>query len=77
MYTKSSAPIPPNSGELLSYQETVRLFKHLKQNSDYLIIDTAAIDLITDASLSEKFVDSGVFIVRHKYLFKAVFSFID
>jgi len=77
LFVISSGPIPPNPAELLLSQKTVRLFEYLRQNFDYIIIDTAPVGLVTDALLLEKFVDLSVFIVRHKYSFKAVIPFID
>ncbi|HMZ45198.1 MAG TPA: polysaccharide biosynthesis tyrosine autokinase, partial [Chitinophagaceae bacterium] len=77
LFVISSGPIPPNPAELLLSQRTVKLFEQLATRFDYIIIDTAPVGLVTDALLLEKFVDLSLFILRHKYSFKAEIPFVD
>ena len=73
----SSGPIPPNPAELILSAKTTKLFEYLRENFDVIIIDTAPVGLVTDALLLEKYVDLTMFMVRHKYSFKAVVPYIE
>ena len=46
-----SGPVPPNPAELLSKDKLSELFTLLKEEFDYIIIDTAPVGLVADAFL--------------------------
>ena len=73
----SSGPIPPNPAEMLMSDKTTALLEALKEQYDYIIIDTAPIGLVTDALLLEKFTDMTLFIVRHQFTLKQILPYID
>ncbi len=43
-----SGTIPPNPAELLMSDKMEVLFKTVKKKYDYIIVDTAAVGLVTD-----------------------------
>lgn len=61
----SSGPIPPNPAELLSGERARLLFEQLQDRFDYIIIDTAPVNLVADAFLLEPFTDITLFAVRY------------
>ena len=63
----SSGPVPPNPAELISKDECASLINTLKQNYDYVIIDTPPIGIVADALLLMKYSNLNVFILRQKY----------
>lgn len=68
----SSGAIPPNPAELLSSSSTEELFAEIKdkENYDYIVVDTAPVNLVTDTLLISKYADMFLYIVRANYLDK-------
>ena len=64
-YMITSGPIPPNPSELLSTDKLPELIHALKQQFDYVIIDSPPIGLVTDAQLIAPLADATMYIVRH------------
>lgn len=63
----SSGPVPPNPAELISKPECGRLISILKEQYDYIIIDTPPIGIVADAMLLMKYSDINIFILRQNY----------
>ena len=61
----TSGPIPPNPSELLSTDRLSELIHALKQQFDYVLIDSPPIGLVTDAQLIAPLADATMYIVRH------------
>ncbi len=66
----SSGTIPPNPAELLMDDKMETLFNAVKNKYDYIIVDTAAVGLVTDTLLISKFADIVIYVVRANYLDK-------
>jgi capsular exopolysaccharide synthesis family protein len=62
-----SGPVPPNPAELISKPECSRLISTLKEQYDYVIIDTPPIGIVADALLLMKYSDINIFILRQNY----------
>ena len=62
--------IPPNPAELLMNKKLELMFEQLKDNYDYIIVDTAPVSLVTDTLLIAKNADVFVYVVRSNYLDK-------
>lgn len=62
-----SGPIPPNPSELISNGRLPELFVYLETKFDYIFIDTAPINPVTDAFILSPFADVTLFVVRHDY----------
>ncbi|MEP7318536.1 MAG: polysaccharide biosynthesis tyrosine autokinase [Panacibacter sp.] len=70
LFLVSSGPIPPNPAELLLQEKMADLFNYLRENFDYIIVDTPPVGLVTDAILSGKYADACIYIIRQKFTFK-------
>ena len=62
--------IPPNPAELLMGDKVSQMFTYLKENFDYIIIDTAPVSLVTDTLLISKYADSFIYVIRANKLDK-------
>ncbi|NIK91903.1 polysaccharide biosynthesis tyrosine autokinase [Mangrovimonas sp. CR14] len=65
-----SGTIPPNPAELLMSHRVKDMFDSVKNSYDYIIVDTAAVGLVTDTLLISKFADLFIYVVRANYLRK-------
>ncbi|MCF8322909.1 MAG: polysaccharide biosynthesis tyrosine autokinase [Flavobacterium sp.] len=64
--------IPPNPAELLMGDKVDNLFKELKLQYDYIIVDTSPVSLVTDTLLLAKYADCFVYLVRANFLEKGM-----
>jgi capsular exopolysaccharide synthesis family protein len=64
--------IPPNPAELLMGDKVENLFKTLKLQYDYIIVDTSPVSLVTDTLLLAKYADCFVYLVRANFLEKSM-----
>ena len=63
----TSGPIPPNPSELLSNGRLPLLLKELRNEYDYILIDSPPYGLVTDSSLISEYVDATLYLVRYNY----------
>ena len=56
--------IPPNPAELLMSTKIETMFDTLKNEYDYIIVDTAPVSLVTDTLLISKHADATIYVVR-------------
>ncbi|AUC85225.1 chain length determinant protein [Polaribacter sp. ALD11] len=72
----SSGAIPPNPAELLSSSNVEQLFSDLSttENYDYVVVDTAPVNLVTDTLLIAKYADMFLYVVRANYLDKRLLA---
>jgi capsular exopolysaccharide synthesis family protein len=70
----SSGVVPPNPAELLLSPKIDELFAHLKKQYDFIVVDTAPVNLVTDTLLISKFADMFLYIVRANYLDKRLLA---
>ncbi|WP_229252737.1 GumC family protein [Dyadobacter helix] len=61
-----SGPVPPNPSELISNNKIEQLIASLRQNFDYIIMDTPPLALVTDTTLLAPLADAAFYIVRHE-----------
>lgn len=73
----TSGPVPPNPSELLINSATDELINNLKENYDYIILDTPPIGLVSDAVELLKYADSTLYIVRQMYSQKGMLKMIN
>ena len=63
-----TAGIPPmQPAELMLSPKTETLITSLKEKYDYLVIDSAPIGLVTDATLLSRFVNMTLFVIRQEF----------
>ena len=60
----TSGPIPPNPIELLNGERMKTAIEKLKDQYDYVIIDTPPCGLVTDSVITMKFSDINLYVVR-------------
>jgi capsular exopolysaccharide synthesis family protein len=69
--------VPPNPGELVLSQKNKEFFDYLKAHYDYIIIDSAPVGLVSDTFSLAPYVDTCLFIVRHRFTYKRQLSFVE
>lgn len=72
-----AGPIPPNPGEIVTRPSLEKVLNLLKENYDYILVDTAPVGLVTDTLQIGKHVDATVFMCRADYTPKAAFNAIN
>jgi tyrosine-protein kinase Etk/Wzc len=60
----ASGEIPPDPVALISSSKTEELFTQLKQQYDYIVVDSPPYDVVTDAFLLMKYADIKLFVTR-------------
>ena len=71
-----SGSIPPNPAELLALDETKKMILELKNQYDYVIIDTPPLAQVTDGFLIMESSDLKLIVVRYNYSKKKVLSMV-
>lgn len=72
-----AGPIPPNPTELVSRQSLGDIINILKDEYDYILLDTAPVGLVTDTLQIAKHADVTVYICRADYTPKGDFDLIN
>ncbi len=67
LYIIPAGPIPPNPNELLLSERMEELFNQLRQEFDYIIVDTAPLGLVSDSFLIIPHTDVQLFVTRANY----------
>ncbi|SOD91647.1 GumC family protein [Spirosoma fluviale] len=67
LYFISSGPIPNNPTELLSNGRIQVLLDQLRNEFDYIILDTPPVSMLADATLLGPYTDTAFYVVRHEY----------
>jgi tyrosine-protein kinase Etk/Wzc len=62
-----SGPVPPNPSELILNGRMLELLAYLELHFDYIIVDTAPINPVTDAYIISPMCDATLFVIRHGY----------
>ena len=70
----ASGVIPPNPAELLMTKRVENLFTIVKQEYDFVLVDTAPVNLVTDTLLVSKHADMVMYVVRANYLDKRLLA---
>jgi capsular exopolysaccharide synthesis family protein len=72
-----SGQLPVNPTELLMNGRAKELIDYLESIFDYVVIDTAPVNPVTDAYILSEFCDTTLYIIRQKYTPKVVVQRID
>jgi capsular exopolysaccharide synthesis family protein len=65
---------PPNPSELISGERTKKLFKHLRNRFDVIVVDTPPVGLVADARILMQYADCRLFVVRAGMTYKEHFA---
>jgi len=60
----SSGIIPPNPAELLMHSRVQEMFEKLREEYDYLVVDTAPVNPVTDTLMISEYADMFVYVAR-------------
>ncbi len=77
LYILPAGAIPPNPSELILSKKVEELFDGLRQEYDYIIIDSAPVGLVTDAQLLSRYADTVLFVSRISYTYKEQLKYAD
>lgn len=69
--------VPPNPTELLARDGLDKAIEILKQNFDYVIMDTAPVGMVTDTLLIGRVADLSVYVCRADYTHKNEYTLIN
>ncbi len=72
----SSGDLAPNPSELLMNVRVKELFQKVKEEYDYIIVDTAAFSMVTDTMLLSNLADAFIYVIRANYLDKRLLKYI-
>ncbi|MDE6207090.1 MAG: polysaccharide biosynthesis tyrosine autokinase [Muribaculaceae bacterium] len=67
LYVLPAGPVPPNPNELLMSNSMDRAMAKLREEYDYIIIDTAPVGVISDTYLITRYSDVQLYVVRAHY----------
>ncbi len=60
----TAGPVPPNPSEIIMCEEKNKMISYLKNNYDYIIIDTPPIGIVTDAMDNIQKADYPIYVMR-------------
>lgn len=66
-----AGPIPPNPAEIVTRPSLDIVFQHLREEYDYIIVDTAPVGLVTDTLSIARISDATIYVCRADYTPKA------
>lgn len=77
LYLFGSGIIPPNPAELISSEQTNKLFVELEEMFDFIVIDVPPVGVVADALLLAKYANVTLYVVRQAYTFKKQLEIIE
>ena len=73
----NAGPVPPNATELLSSPALGKLIEQLKEEYDYIILDTAPVGLVADTLAIAPYADVSIYVCRAEYTNKKDFAQVE
>ena len=70
LFVITAGPVPPNPNELLAKPDLDKLIIELRNQYDYIIIDSAPIGVVSDGFTLNRFADVSLYIVRADFTHK-------
>jgi len=65
LHIMTSGPVPPLPSELLGSKEMEQLLETLRQDYDFVFVDTPPVLAVTDASILGRLTDAAILIIRY------------
>ena len=65
LYAMTSGPLPPNPPDIFGSDRFMRLLNEVKENFDWVFIDSPPVASLTDSILLASMVDMITFVIRH------------
>jgi Mrp family chromosome partitioning ATPase len=72
-----AGPIPPNPAELVARKSLDDIFAVLREQYDYILVDTAPVGLVTDTMQISRITDATIYVCRADYTAKESFGLIN
>ena len=73
----TAGPIPPNPGELLASSAVDDMFKTLREEYDYIIVDSAPVGMVSDTFNLARISDATIYVTRVNYTTLADVDFMN
>lgn len=73
----TSGPIPPNPSELIMSDAMIEFVNELKNQYDYIILDTPPVGLVTDAVELSQFADVTIYVTRQNFTKKEMINLLN
>ena len=73
----TSGPIPPNPSELIMGDSMREMIDRLKENYDYIILDTPPVGLVSDALELDQYSDVTLYVVRQNFTKKEMLTLLN
>ncbi len=67
LYVITTSYVPPNPAELLLSDRLPVLFKYLKENFDYIVVDTPPLGIVSDAKVLADYADLSIYVIRQRF----------
>jgi capsular exopolysaccharide synthesis family protein len=67
LYVITTSFVPPNPAELLLSEQIPVLFSYLKNNFDYIVIDTPPLGIVSDAKVLAEYADLSIYVIRQRF----------
>ncbi|HVX52274.1 MAG TPA: polysaccharide biosynthesis tyrosine autokinase, partial [Chitinophagaceae bacterium] len=67
LYVITTSYVPPNPAELLLSERIPVLFTYLKNNFDYVIVDTPPLGIVSDAKVLAEYADLSIYVIRQRF----------
>jgi tyrosine-protein kinase Etk/Wzc len=77
LFLLPSGPVPPNPAELLETEKMEQLLLQLKQQYDFIILDTPPVALVSDSLSLSKYSDLTLFVLRQNYSQRAMLKMVN
>jgi tyrosine-protein kinase Etk/Wzc len=74
LFVLPAGSIPPNPAELISGKNMSSLLEMLHERFDYIIIDSPPLNVVTDATLLQKYADITIVVLRQNYTSMMVYE---
>ncbi|HVZ95249.1 MAG TPA: polysaccharide biosynthesis tyrosine autokinase [Chitinophagaceae bacterium] len=67
LFVITTSYVPPNPAELLLSERIAVLFSYLKNNFDYIVIDTPPLGIVSDAKVLAEYADLSIYVIRQRF----------
>ena len=77
LFLVPAGPVPPNPSELLLSSRLDEMFAYLRENFDYIIVDSAPAGMVSDTFTLDRVSDATVYLCRAHYTNKSHLKFVE
>ncbi len=72
-----AGPVPPNPAELLLSERLDEMFDYLRENFDYVVVDTAPVGMVSDTFTLDRVSDATIYLCRANYTHKSHLKLVE